>query len=467
MADTSRGPWSVKGIDERAREAAREAARRRGVTLGDYLNELLTGDSHEIRRVRPSPPRDYYDDERDFEAFRPSPPERPKTGLTAVEALRALTRRIEAVEAKSTLAITGIDQSVIGLVRRLENSEAGQEEIGAHVERVLDDVRTTHEKLQDRIRRIEADDSATRNLESLKALEEALGKLAAHVYEEGELAQAETDAIKGRMEAGFGDLTERVEGMEVRVETSLSEAARRVEKAVEQAELRTEGASRHLSERFTALEEKVTARMAKVDQVVERVGVVESDVSGALDSMEGLMTRIQERLNRAEATTDGAMKALETTFDALDKRITEVASNSAPEQAEALRKQFEDRFEGLANALQANVEKARAELAAQIERTARMVNPEQVVKLGARLTEVSEKLDRTEDRHARAINAVGQEIQRVTETYDARLNAVEALDVERVREAAKGEIERLSGEVRERLDDVDRREASAIAEVGE
>ena len=35
------GPWSVKGIDSRAREAARERARQEGMTLGEYLNSLI------------------------------------------------------------------------------------------------------------------------------------------------------------------------------------------------------------------------------------------------------------------------------------------------------------------------------------------------------------------------------------------------------------------------------------------
>ena len=35
------GPWSVKGIDQRARDAAREAASAEGLTLGEYLNRLL------------------------------------------------------------------------------------------------------------------------------------------------------------------------------------------------------------------------------------------------------------------------------------------------------------------------------------------------------------------------------------------------------------------------------------------
>ena len=38
-------PWSVKGIDPRAREIAKDLARRSGLTLGDWLNRVIMEDS--------------------------------------------------------------------------------------------------------------------------------------------------------------------------------------------------------------------------------------------------------------------------------------------------------------------------------------------------------------------------------------------------------------------------------------
>ena len=34
-------PWSVKGIRPEARESAREAARRSGMSLGEWLNNVI------------------------------------------------------------------------------------------------------------------------------------------------------------------------------------------------------------------------------------------------------------------------------------------------------------------------------------------------------------------------------------------------------------------------------------------
>src|SRR3712207_2861922 len=38
---SSNAPWSVKGIDPKAREVAKDLARRSGKTLGEWLNEVI------------------------------------------------------------------------------------------------------------------------------------------------------------------------------------------------------------------------------------------------------------------------------------------------------------------------------------------------------------------------------------------------------------------------------------------
>lgn len=38
---SANAPWSVKGIDARAREVAKDLARRSGLTLGEWLNQMI------------------------------------------------------------------------------------------------------------------------------------------------------------------------------------------------------------------------------------------------------------------------------------------------------------------------------------------------------------------------------------------------------------------------------------------
>ena len=126
--------WSVKGIDPKVREAAREAAARQGMSLGEYLNQALP--SQAARRRRRAPPhaaaaararaalsactRDA-EDEDDW-----------RSAARAAHADPArLAQRIESIERRTQLAVTGldravstIDRSVLGLAARVEDAEA-------------------------------------------------------------------------------------------------------------------------------------------------------------------------------------------------------------------------------------------------------------------------------------------------------------------------------------------------------
>ena len=50
-------PWSVKGIDPKAREVAKDLARRSGMTLGEWLNTMIMEDGDEDDGVQPVPRR--------------------------------------------------------------------------------------------------------------------------------------------------------------------------------------------------------------------------------------------------------------------------------------------------------------------------------------------------------------------------------------------------------------------------
>src|ERR1700748_2815869 len=44
---TAGGPWSVKGIDPKTREIAKDLARRSGMTLGEWLTQIIAEDTSE------------------------------------------------------------------------------------------------------------------------------------------------------------------------------------------------------------------------------------------------------------------------------------------------------------------------------------------------------------------------------------------------------------------------------------
>ena len=46
-------PWSVKGVDPRTRDAAKAAARRAGMTLGEWLDHKIRDESEEALASTP------------------------------------------------------------------------------------------------------------------------------------------------------------------------------------------------------------------------------------------------------------------------------------------------------------------------------------------------------------------------------------------------------------------------------
>lgn len=482
---TQRGPWSVKGIENRAREAAREAAKEEGLTLGAYLNRLILEEDEDAAPA--------YAERKTHTHYDPAPSrprrsplhEHTQTSTASGVAFDRLTRRLESAEARSTLAITGIDQSVVGLLSRLENAEHSQQAMGDHIEGVLEDIHKTYETLTHKIQKLEADDGSETNLQALKAIEDALGKLATHVYQEGELVGEETNAIKMRLETGLQELGERMEEMDNRA----------------------------------------THKLAQVDNIASSMDTVHDNVSASIQEMSGMINAVQTRLSDAETSTNDALNALDHHFSSLNSRLDDVEAKSEAdiEANEEMRRLFEERFEGLTGDLRSLIASTRAELAEEIEQATKSVDAavisrieENMAHIGARIdsgealhaqtmdmvgetvSRITESVDQrmaaTQEQQSRAIEQVGVQVTRISEGFDQRLESIERMgpNTEAVREEmlrfthavderlekletretetidrVSSEVERLADRLDERVNESEKRSASAIEQIGE
>lgn len=448
---THRGPWSVKGIDSRAREIAREAAREEGMTLGAYLNRLIL--EEDMPEEAAPPLSDAYSPHRGQNARIAAETQAAPTEPSAT-ALDRLTRRVEAAEARSTLAITGIDQSVVGLLSRLENAEHNQQAMGGHFESLMDDIQKTYDALSIKVKRIEADDSSASNLRALKALEDALGKLASHVYEENELVAEEANAVKARLESGLGELAGRMDGIDSQIKSKLDTATSNFLRTIEQAELRTEGTSRHLAERFKTVELDVAEKLSHIASIGSTMDNVHKAVTGSLTDMNDKLGHMQERLSRAETLTDKAMHGLESRFEALDSRLANIQAYANEDVDQAMRRQFEERFETLSEDLRQLVAATRAELAEEIEAAAGSVDAEVLNRLNTAITSINDRLDSSEDMHAQTIEMVGDTVTRITDSVDQRLTANQEQQ-SRAIEQIGVQVSRISSGLDERLEKIE------------
>lgn len=460
-------PWSVKGIDPKAREIAKDLARRSGMTLGEWLNQvILEGDGEEAEiaaaaiGVRRAPAGNTIY-ERNRVVGRGWRDRRFEDEAAALESVRAVSiieevsSRIEAAERRSTLAISGVDQAVAGVIARFDDSERSQADIARRVETVAEELRSGHERLL-RLERL----NEGRTPEAVKALETALGKIANQIYE----GEARTRAVLGEMREELTSTSRRLtrieaEARETDAAVVVEDVVSRIAARLERAETETAAAIRALDGSFAALEERLRATEAGVDPGREaRFERLTSDLSRRIDESRA------ELINRLLAMGDGRITQLDETVEAVAAQVQAAEQRSARAiermGAEVLR--IADNL----NRRMTGVETASAEAVTRIgEDMARMTDA------------VDVRLRKAETGHGEALERLGQEIAVISERFAERIAQSErrtAISVDqvgarldRVADKLEARYDRASGEIAERIRQSEDRTARLLQEARE
>jgi localization factor PodJL len=498
---TAAGPWSVKGIDPKAREVAKDLARRSGMTLGEWLNQMIIegGDGDmtpppfedpapsyghrqaalrsgafrsegrdparrrlldemyreatytkeaeaELRQEavgRRIPERGYRDHSPGPSPFRQADPRQtePKSSgydvsevARITQALETLSARLETAEHRSTLAISGIDQSVMGVLSRLEGLDESQSHSAARLEGAIDQVRETQARVAERVRRMEQEDGS--RVDALRALEGALSRLAGQIND----TTAKADATAAQVHEDVESLGRRVN----KIESGADAAA---------ALLADAGKTREdLNE--------VGRRMHALEAVVAQA----PDAYADAEKVETVLASLAERLERAEARTTAAVRSLETSFADLDSRLR--TTETRPHDAD-LSGEVDRRFQSLATDLSQKVEASRAEFAERLRSVAEAAQPN-AGKLGAletALRDLTGQVGQAERRSAQAIDRIGREVVTIAQSLGERVAGVEARSTAAV-EHMGGEMARISGAIDSRLERADATQAEALEKLG-
>ena len=455
---TAGAPWSVKGIDPKAREIAKDLARRSGMTLGEWLNRMIV-EGEPAMVADPAHDRAFNAPDEPIAISMPRSgggsryevPGHPADEVGRVaDAMERLTQRIEASEQRSTLAISGIDQSVRGALSRLEGAEREQIAVAARFEGAVEEIRGEHESIGERLRRIELESTGPRSAEALRALEGMMGKVAGQLYDSEARTQDTLAAVERRVaEIEKADPANLVEAV-----------AARVAERLEQAESRTTDALRDLGASFVVLDRRL--------KTVEGGG-------GAHQRLEALAEDLTRRMEatRAELAEKLAASA-EGRFDRMDRKLSEMASHigaAETRSAEAIERMGREmvsmadtlsrRVQGVENRSADAVEQIGGEvarIATVVEQKigrADSVQAQALEKLGgeiARITErLAERIANSERRGALAIDEVGEQVARVTERINQRQERTATDLAERIRQSEE-RTARLLEEAREKID---------------
>ncbi|HEY8617196.1 peptidoglycan-binding protein [Phenylobacterium sp.] len=434
---TAGAPWSVKGIDPKAREVAKDLARRSGMTLGEWLNRVIleddvtedvsSDDHYADRAPRPAaplapppapPPLAMADPPRPrlvaSTPAAPAPPPPSTPDLRAEDmariayALDRLTDRIESSETRTSLAISGVEHSVRAAVARIEAAEREHAAVASRFEGAVDRVGAEQARVGERLRRLETEASGPRSAEALRVLEQSVTRVADHVY------------------SGEARTREQLAAIEARLARAEESGGRDPAPLIEEV----------------------------VSRLGQRLAAAEGRTAESLDSLRRSLAALDSRLGGVEGQPGETDRKLEALAASLSQRV------------EAVRAEIADKLKDTANG---RVDERFAELTRQVQ-AAEQRSAQAVERMGREVISIAEAFNRrlqsSETRSAEAIAKVGGEMARIAGAVEQRLGAAEQVQADAL-EKLSAEIGKITERLTDRMLQSERRAAQAIDDVGE
>ena len=449
-------PWSVKGIEPKAREIAKDLARRSGMTLGEWLNTIIMDDGDdEEGGFTPLSRRPHAADSIDRRGRSRRVDDAYGSGANEDQLHRlgasvdAIAARLEAAERRSTVAIQGVDQAVSGLVRRLE----GQDQTGKTYARRIDDIAEELREGHKRLRRFEQE-VGPQTTETFGKVETTMGALAGRLYDIEERQRSSVNELRHRMDA-----VEKVAGPGVG-----SDLLGQVGQRLDQAQGRTAEALRNLQTSFAGLDQRLRAAESRTEPESTREAARFEKLAETLSrQVEGNRAEMMRRLDTAES--EGRMDRIERAVLAIGDQV----KTSEERSAKAVETMGHEVLR-IAQNLNGRVQSIEAETPVRFEQLSRKVETD----MGRFAQGVEQRLTATDDRHALALEKLGGEITRISDRLSERIaqserRSQQALDdIGRRLADSSTRIEqgydRASGELAERMRMSEERTAALISE---
>jgi localization factor PodJL len=449
-------PWSVKGIEPKAREIAKDLARRSGMTLGEWLNTIIMEDGDDDEGgFTPLSRRPHAADSIDRRGRSRRVDDAYGAGVGDDQVQRlgasidAIAARLEAAERRSTIAIQGVDQAVSGLVRRLENQDQDGKAYGRRIDDIAEELREGHKRL----RRFEQE-IGPQTAETFGKVETTMGALAGRLYDIEERQRSSVNELRQRM-----DTVEKVAGPGVG-----SELLAQVGRRLDEAQSRTAEALRNLQSSFAGLDQRLRAAESRTEPEGAREAARFEKLAETLSrQVEGNRAEMMRRLDSAE--TEGRMDRIERAVLAIGEQVKASEERSAKAVETMGREVLR-----IAQNLNGRVQTIETDTPARFEQLSRKVETD----MGRFAQGIEQRLTATDDRNALALEKLGGEITRISDRLSERIaqserRSQQALDdIGRRLADSSARIEqgydRASGELAERMRMSEERTAALIAE---
>lgn len=445
-------PWSVKGIEPKAREIAKDLARRSGMTLGEWLNTIIMEDGDDDEGFTPLSRRPHAADsyERRGRSRRVEDAYGGDDQLQRLGAsIDAIAARLEAAERRSTVAIQGVDQAVSGLVRRLDGQDQTGKAYGRRIDDIAEELREGHRRL----RRFEQE-TGPQTAETFGKVETTMGALASRLYD-----------IEERQRSGVNELRQRMDAVEKAAGPGVgADLPAQVGQRLDQAQTRTTEALRGLERSFAGLDQRLRATESRIEpEGVREAARFEKLAETLSRSVEANRAEMMRRLDTAE--TEGRMDRIERAVLAIGDQVKASEERSA-KAVEAMGREVLR----IAQNLNGRVQAMETETPARFDQLSRKVETD----MGRFAQGIEQRLTATDDRHALALEKLGGEITRISDRLSERIAQSERRSQQALEDISRRLIDsssrieqhydRASGELAERMRMSEERTAALIAE---
>ena len=439
-------PWSVKGIEPETREAAKDAARRSGMSLGEWLNTKILDSSDGVEQdLAPTAPPFRHRASRDDTSIRlediaeqlsriargeqsTAPAQSmysSESNSEDAEALRNILDRVESSERHNAEIFASIHEQLAALGRQLAQPLSGprHEDVSA--------IRALEAAVRNTVEHIEISEARTRD--ALKSMQERMADMAGRAMASANEQVLQSAPAFSQLEQRLNELSDRTERSQSRADFPLPDAIHGELKELSERIETVRDSAQHLATRAQAsavenfqeelreFEKKIlglindaqfasmrnTGADAKVEKLHEEIEVLSQLVAGSHFEVAS-KSEIYALQAAVEQLTTGLAKVPDLPpFVEMDYRLTEIMNLlEESHAAQSSQPQFGE------------LENRMAELDSRLENAMRQQGDAGAQQaLEQKISEVSERVGRTEHQLSnletieRAINQLFESVE--------------------------------------------------------
>ncbi|HEY2033186.1 MAG TPA: hypothetical protein VGH02_05825 [Rhizomicrobium sp.] len=296
-------PWNVAGIPPEAREAARAAARREGLSVGEWLTRRIMRTFAEVAEMAPmreAAPAAARESAAMLDSVSRSESEAQSAYKRIEEQLRSVSRRMEATERSQTENNRAMSKTATEINIATREQAQAFDQLGAHVV-----------SLGDRLSRVEQQSAQDGLKDAVRALHQGLSRVADQIAQTANQSADQLAALAGNVESVAGRLTES--------RAEAESTSRTLEQRIAMIDERVRAVERAAHSSADALERT----LANIEKTHDDRNVSTAEMqrqAATLAQLSDTLDRLNARLTTNEAQNSGTMARLEENVARLEAK---------------------------------------------------------------------------------------------------------------------------------------------------